>query len=92
MENQKKYRIDELMQSLTIEGYSQALIDLTNQLKLSRSQLNRIRALTIDQKSSATTDQLLIIAHYFDVPIEELITEEYKEMSRAELESSVAAE
>jgi len=69
----KKYEINYFLYRLDTIQYKKALVELPRLLNISLSSLNRIRAYALDSKSSASSDQLLIIANYLNVSVDDLL-------------------
>ena len=74
----RKFTIEALLSRMPYKEKRQALKDLEMILTLSTSQLWRIRNAQHGDSTSLRHDQLLKLAKYFNVPVEDLITESEK--------------
>lgn len=71
---------------------SQIKDDLTELLKISLSHLNRLISIDIQSSSSLSTDQLVLLATYFQCPVDELINYPTKSPSNGRAKRTIHGE
>lgn len=69
----KKYRIDEILETLPIKDYQLTIDQICHHLRKSRSQFNRMRKYTVQSTSAITSDDLIIIADVLHCSVDELL-------------------
>ena len=65
MKGTKKYRIEEILESLPESRRIQAIADLSSILGVTKNMLWKIRSYTLEEPHCASTDQICKIAIYF---------------------------
>lgn len=68
-----KYKINELLASLTREQKREALREIKELLDISLSRLNLIRAAKFGQPVNISVEQLRKLADYFSIEMEEML-------------------
>lgn len=89
-EDQRKYRIKELFDSVPHGNRTSAIQELCQLLGLSPGQLRKIWGYKLGEPNEAKPSQLLLIAEFFGVDIYELLVDVPAELNCQRLPASVS--
>lgn len=82
--NQKKYRIDELLDKLSIAEYRRAMSVIPKKLNVSKRTFQNWKAIPMGSKTQIPGDHLLTMCDFFEIEVREMYTTPPKRMSMDE--------